>query len=159
MNYSIEHMKSLHKLWSTALGILLLTSGCSQQEAVLSLKGDWQVGLDSLDVGIAQRWHIRSFETAIQLPGTLDDAGYGKANALLPSLDKPQVLHLTRKHRYVGPAWYVREVEIPVTWKGKGIELELERVIWQTRVWVDGHEMKVSEESLVSPHRDRKSVV
>lgn len=153
MNYSIEHMKSLHKLWSTALGILLLTSGCSQQEAVLSLKGDWQVGLDSLDVGIAQRWHIRNFETAIQLPGTLDDAGYGKANALLPSLDKPQVLHLTRKHRYVGPAWYVREVEIPVTWKGKGIELELERVIWQTRVWVDGHEMKVSEESLVSPHR------
>lgn len=153
MNYSIEHMKSLHKLWSTALGILLLTSGCSQQEAVLSLKGDWQVGLDSLDVGIAQRWHIRNFETAIQLPGTLDDAGYGKANVLLPSLDKPQVLHLTRKHRYVGPAWYVREVEIPVTWKGKGIELELERVIWQTRVWVDGHEMKVSEESLVSPHR------
>lgn len=153
MNYSIEHMKSLHKLWSTALGILLLTSGCSQQEAVLSLKGDWQVALDSLDVGIAQRWHIRNFETAIQLPGTLDDAGYGKANTLLPSLDKPQVLHLTRKHRYVGPAWYVREVEIPVTWKGKGIELELERVIWQTRVWVDGHEMKESEESLVSPHR------
>ena len=153
MNYSIEHMKSLHKLWSTALGILLLTSGCSQQEAVLSLKGDWQVALDSLDVGIAQRWHIRNFETAIQLPGTLDDAGYGKANALLPSLDKPQVLHLTRKHRYVGPAWYVREVEIPVTWKGKGIELEMERVIWQTRVWVDGHEMKESEESLVSPHR------
>lgn len=146
-------MKSLHKLWSTALGILLLTSGCSQQEAVLSLKGDWQVSLDSLDVGIAQRWHIRNFETAIQLPGTLDDAGYGKANTLLPSLDKPQVLHLTRKHRYVGPAWYVREVEIPVTWKGKGIELELERVIWQTRVWVDGHEMKESEESLVSPHR------
>lgn len=153
MNYSIEHMKSLHKLWSTALGILLLTSGCSQQEAVLSLKGDWQVALDSLDVGIVQRWHIRNFETAIQLPGTLDDAGYGKANTLLPSLDKPQVLHLTRKHRYVGPAWYVREVEIPVTWKGKGIELELERVIWQTRVWVDGHEMKESEESLVSPHR------
>lgn len=153
MNYSIEHMKSLHKLWSTALGILLLTSGCSQQEAVLSLKGDWQVSLDSLDVGIAQRWHIRNFETVIQLPGTLDDAGYGKANTLLPSLDKPQVLHLTRKHRYVGPAWYVREVEIPVTWKGKGIELELERVIWQTRVWVDGHEMKESEESLVSPHR------
>lgn len=153
MNYSIEHMKSLHKLWSTALGILLLTSGCSQQEAVLSLKGDWQVALDSLDVGIAQRWHIRNFETAIQLPGTLDDAGYGKANTLLPSLDKPQVLHLTRKHRYVGPAWYVREVEIPVTWKGKGIELELERAIWQTRVWVDGHEMKESEESLVSPHR------
>lgn len=146
-------MKSLHKLWSTALGILLLTSGCSQQEAVLSLKGDWQLGLDSLDVGIAQRWHIRNFETAIQLPGTLDDAGYGKANTLLPSLDKPQVLHLTRKHRYVGPAWYVREVEIPVTWEGKGIELELERVIWQTRVWVDGHEMKGSEESLVSPHR------
>ena len=111
------------------------------------------MGLDSLDVGIAQKWHTRNFESTIQLPGTLDDAGYGTANTLLPSLDKPQVLHLTRKHRYVGPTWYVREVEIPAAWEGKGIELELERVIWQTRVWVDGREVQGSEESLVSPHR------
>ena len=135
------------------LGILLLTTGCSQYKTVLSLEGKWQMGLDSLDVGIAQKWHTRNLESTIQLPGTLDDAGYGTANTLLPSLDKPQVLHLTRKHRYVGPTWYVREVEIPAAWEGKGIELELERVIWQTRVWVDGREVQGSEESLVSPHR------
>lgn len=146
-------MKSSQKLWSILLGILLLTTGCSQYKTVLSLEGKWQMGLDSLDVGIAQKWHTRNLESTIQLPGTLDDAGYGTANTLLPSLDKPQVLHLTRKHRYVGPTWYVREVEIPAAWEGKGIELELERVIWQTRVWVDGREVQGSEESLVSPHR------
>lgn len=135
------------------LGVLLLTAGCSPQKAVLSLEGNWQVGLDSLDVGVTQQWHSQHLTSSIHLPGTLDDAGYGKANTLLPSLSKPQVLHLTRKHRYVGPAWYVREVDIPAAWKGKAIELELERVIWQTRVWVDGSEVKGAEESLVTPHR------
>lgn len=48
-------MKSSQKLWSILLGILLLTTGCSQYKTVLSLEGKWQMGLDSLDVGIAQK--------------------------------------------------------------------------------------------------------
>lgn len=68
------------------LGVLLLTAGCSPQKAVLSLEGNWQVGLDSLDVGVTQQWHSQHLTSSIHLPGTLDDAGYGKANTLLPSL-------------------------------------------------------------------------
>ena len=35
---------------------------------------------------------------------------------------------------------------------GKNIELKLERVIWQTNVWIDGKEVDGEQESLISPH-------
>lgn len=82
----------------------------------------------------------------------MDDAGYGIPNRLLPSISKPQILHLTRKHSYVGPAWYIREISVPSDWEGKNIELKLERVIWQTNVWIDGKEVDGEQESLISPH-------
>ena len=55
----------------------------------------------------------RAFAQPIHLPGTTDDAGLGTPCALDAKLEKPQLLHLTRKHSYIGPAWYTREVEIP----------------------------------------------
>lgn len=120
---------------------------------MLSLSGEWQFALDSLDVGITEKWFERSFADKIQLPGTTDEAGYGIPNSLSPSVEKPQILHLTRRNSYVGPAWYAREITVPAGWVGKKIELELERVIWQTRVWVDGQAVPGTCESLVSPHR------
>lgn len=68
----------------------------------------------------------------------MDAAGYGIPHGLQPSVGKPQILHLTRKNSYTGVAWYNREVAIPSEWTGKRVELKLERVIWQTLVWVDG---------------------
>ena len=126
---------------------------CSHVPAELSLEGEWAFALDSLDVGLEEQWQTKSFGEVIQLPGTTDDAGYGVPNTLPPSIEKPQVLHLTRKHSYVGPAWYSKEVEIPAAWEGKQVELELERVIWGTSVWVDGQEVGQAQESLVAPHR------
>ena len=126
---------------------------CSHAPAELSLEGEWAFALDSLDVGVTEGWQAKPFGEVIQLPGTTDDAGYGVANTLPPSIEKPQVLHLTRKHSYVGPAWYSKEVEIPAAWDGKQVELELERVIWGTSVWVDGQEVGPAQESLVAPHR------
>lgn len=119
----------------------------------ISLAGKWDCAIDSMDVGISEKWYMNFFEKQIQLPGTMDEAGYGNPNQLLPSVKKPQILHLTRKYDYVGPVWYVREVLIPSDWKEKNIELTLERVIWQTNIWVDGQEVKKMEESLVAPHR------
>ena len=83
---------------------------CSHVPAELSLEGEWAFALDSLDVGLEEQWQTKSFGEVIQLPGTTDDAGYGVANTLPPSIEKPQVLHLTRKHSYVGTAWYSKEV-------------------------------------------------
>lgn len=131
---------------------LVAFSACKETSPVISLAGEWQFAMDSTDVGVSEKWFDRSFADKIQLPGTTDEAGYGVPNTLPPSIGKPQILHLTRKNSYVGPAWYSREVTIPSDWEDKSIELKLERVIWHTRVWVDGNPISGSCESLISPH-------
>lgn len=146
-------MKTTAKLWVVIWACLYGFSSCKEASPVLSLAGEWQFAIDSTDVGVAEEWYSRSFADPIQLPGTTDQAGYGVPNSLPPSIGKPQILHLTRKNSYVGPAWYTREVTIPADWKGKTVELKLERVIWTTAVWVDGNPVSGSEESLISPHR------
>ena len=145
-------MKQKKKISIMALALATLLTACRTNNRVLSLAGEWQVALDSLDVGVEQRWFEGGFTRRMPLPGTTDEAGLGIANTLAPSLEKPQILHLTRKHSYVGPAWYVREVEIPHDWAGRRIHLSLERVLWQTAVWVDGQAVPGREESLVAPH-------
>jgi len=40
-------------------------------------------------------------------------------------------------HKYYGPAWYQRDIEIPAPWKDKEVELLLERVLWESKVWVN----------------------
>ena len=133
-------------------GLLMCLFSCKNNPSRISLAGEWKFALDSTDTGINENWAEQNFKNTIQLPGTTDDAGYGTPNQLEPSIQKPQVLHLTRKNSYVGPAWYSKEVDIPSGWKGKTIELKLERVIWQTSVWVDGKQVDGMQESLIAPH-------
>jgi LEA14-like dessication related protein len=124
------------------------------QAQTISLEGEWRYRLDAQDKGIKEQWFNQSFENKLRLPGTLDDAGVGDPTSLTAdSLNKETLLMLTRKHSYVGPAWYSKEIMIPASWKGKHIELFLERIIWTSRVWVDGKEVAVKEESLSTPHR------
>lgn len=133
---------------------LCLCAACAQRKnAEIDLSGTWTVALDSTDTGLARGWENRAFDQPIALPGTTDDAGLGIPNTLEPKLEKPQLLHLTRKHSYIGPAWYSREVEIPQTWSDSRIFLSLERVIWTTDVWVDGVKAGAGERSLTTPHR------
>ena len=51
-----------------------------------------------------------------------------------------------------GVAHYRKEVEIPATWRGKRIVLNLERCHWGTRVWVDDKLMPGQDLSLCTPH-------
>ena len=118
----------------------------------LNLAGEWKVQLDPEDVGIKMGWTNKAFATSIKLPGTTDDAGLGVLNTLAPALAKPQLSHLTREHRYVGAAWYTREVSIPAGWVGKTMILSLERVLWESSIWIDGIAVPQKQRSLVSPH-------
>lgn len=119
----------------------------------ISLAGAWQVKLDSGNVGLTQKWFDQQFAEKIMLPGTLDDAGKGKANNLSADhLVKDVLISLRRKHTFIGPAWYSKEITIPQNWADKSIGLYLERVIWNTRVWLDGQEIG-SQESLSVPHQ------
>ncbi|MFM7180776.1 MAG: sugar-binding domain-containing protein [Verrucomicrobiales bacterium] len=52
---------------------------------------------------------------------------------------------------YVGPAWYEKQIEIPESWKGLSAHLFLERVHWQSTIWIDGKKIG-SSDSLGTAH-------
>ena len=118
----------------------------------IDLSGIWSFKTDSADVGISQKWYNSRLNGVINLPGTTDDAGLGIPNIFLPELKRPQVSHLTRKNNYLGAAWYSRTLTIPSAWKNKKMTLTLERVIWETRVWIDGKAVEGKQQSLTTPH-------
>jgi hypothetical protein len=134
--------------------VLFVVVCCGPQpkaQETISLAGEWTVRLDEQKNGEQQQWFKQVFEKKIKLPGTLDDAGIGEPTKLnADSLNREILLHLTRKHSFVGHAWYAKEITIPAGWQGKSIELSLERVIWNTKAWIDGNEIG-SQESLIAP--------
>ena len=110
-----------------------------------SLSGIWQFKLDPEDKGLKENWQGTSFTDHITLPGTTDEAHYGEKTS------GSDFGILTRAYKYYGPAWYSREIEIPSEWNGKRIRMELERVLWESRVFVDGKEVSV-QDALSTPH-------
>lgn len=106
----------------------------------LDLSGEWKVSLNNSGV------------QTIMLPNTLDGAGIGEPNTLSPALTKPQLSRLTRKHSFIGEAKYQREITITKEMAGKPLELLLERVMWRSRLLIDGQDAGQIQESLVSPH-------
>lgn len=156
-NNQFEVMKSILNI--LVIGIIVVSASCSSHVTELDLEGNWIVKLDSLNVGMDEAWAEKSLEgTQIQLPGTLDDAGLGIKNTQEPAMDNSILWGLTRKHQYIGAAWYQKEVVIPTNWKGKELELELERVVWESKLFVDGKLIGKSE-SLIAPHRYNLSKV
>lgn len=125
----------------SALAVVAALVSCAPVRS-LDLAGEWQVSLDSLS----------TFQP-MALPGTTDLAGLGEPNALEPAIAMPQLERLTRKHSFIGAAFYKRSFSLPESMAGKPLELTLERVIWQSSVWIDGKRVAGDEESLTTPHR------
>lgn len=132
--------------------LLLGISVTGKPDERINLAGKWTVSLDSANVGIKESWGGKLYKSFIHLPGTTDDAKLGNKYTLKPALEKPQLLHLTRAYSYIGPAWYSKEINIPSDWNGKDYILHLERVLWDTQVWIDGIKVNGHEESLTTPH-------
>ena len=127
----------------------------AQPAVTISLAGDWAFKIDSLNEGETAAWYNKPavfFNQQIKLPGTMDDAGFGNPINIKPELTRAVMLHLWRKVSYTGAAWYQKEITIPAGWDKKHISLFLERVIWQTNIWVDGKKMNEMGESLIAPH-------
>lgn len=140
---------------------LLLITACGQEtfsptEAdTIDLAGEWTVVLDSLSEGVQKGWHEQLPEGQdVQLPGTLDEAGIGQPNTLQAELNNAVLSHLIRRHEYIGPAWYTKSFKMPDNLGGKTYELELERVLWESKVWINGEEVGTNY-SLIAPHRYR----
>src|SRR5690554_2622190 len=123
---------------------LLFFSGLNAQQ-VVSLAGEWTVQLDPDSMGVQKKFFEKNSGDAITLPGTLDEAGYGTENI------GSDYGILTRKYKYIGPAWYNREIIIPESWHDKEVVLHLERVMWQSQVWIDGNPVG-AQDGLGTPH-------
>lgn len=141
------------KYYLVSLLLLVFLWSCSPEPQKIDLSGEWTVKLDSANVGLEQNWAGKLYSTSISLPGTLDDARLGNPDTLKPELTKSQLLHLTRAYSYVGPAWYSRTISVPENWTGKKVVLYLERILWDSQVWIDGNKVEGHEESLTTPHR------
>ncbi|MDE6549044.1 MAG: glycoside hydrolase family 2, partial [Muribaculaceae bacterium] len=110
----------------------------------------------SSQIDLAGKWTVRlgndSIEHIIALPGTTDDACIGIPDTLSPMLRKPQLLHLTRKNRFVGNASYTRDITVSEDMARKPLRIKLERVMWKSCLEIDGNLLGECRESLTTPH-------
>jgi len=157
------------------LGVLFPFFGFSQaaQKTLLSIDGQWNYQLDSLDIGINQQWFNQKLENKIQLPASLNERKIGNPITLKtkwtgsiydssfyyqPRLSKYRQagnikipFWLSPNKHYVGAVWYQKEVDIPTNWDTKRVSLFLERAHIESILWVDGRQIG-KQNSLVAPH-------
>lgn len=141
MNKTIE-------IKSTGLILLLtLLTGVATAQQEISLAGIWKFKLDPIETGISSNGVqlLPGLPEEITLPGSTDLAGKG-----YPTQDMSS-LRLTRQVEYKGPAWYEKEIYVPEEWSGKTVQLFMERVHWESRVWVN-NQPAGKRESLSVPH-------
>jgi len=109
------------------------------------LEGVWRFRLDASNVGLAQRWWASDLPDTIELPGSVEQRGYGERTI------GATVGKLTRVRSYVGPAWFQRDIAIPEGWAGRRVVLFLERCHWETQVYIDSA-LVGTQNSLCVPH-------
>jgi beta-galactosidase/beta-glucuronidase len=85
----------------------VLTSVCFSSlalgQSVMDLSGPWRFRLDPDDVGKSSGWYRESFPDSIQIPGVLQNQGYGN----VPNVETPWIVKkkpMERMSKY--PNWY-----------------------------------------------------
>lgn len=166
-------MKKLCPYLFLIVSMLALHPLVNAQSQTIDLSGEWRFQVDSLDKGIEQQWFNRKLSDAVKLPGSM--ATNGKGNdvdmhtpwigniidsswffkpAYAPYRQKGNIripFWLQPVKYYKGAAWYQKTVKIPASWKGKQIDLFIERSHWETTCWVDGKATGM-QNSLGTPH-------
>ena len=171
----MPRLKSIIRLACVVLAAFNCRVGAKD---TLDLSGEWRLRLDAEDQGVSANWPASPLVTAdrIRLPNTTDLAGFGfplDTNTMLHAAPFPVTTrfpgvkesvradehgYLVRRHLFVGPAWYERDIEIPKAWTGKTVALRIERAMWKTDVWVDGRQVNACD-SLVAEHRHELGVL
>ncbi len=166
-------MKKVLTTYLVFLFVLLFVNGFTQSLSSINLAGRWQFQIDSLDKGISEKWFSNKLAETVDLPGSMLDNRKGNEVTLYtkwtasiydsswffnPRMAKYRQpgnikvpFFLTPLKYYVGVAWYQKDIEVPAVWKGKHINLFLERAHIQTTLFVDGQEIG-KQNSLTTPH-------
>jgi hypothetical protein len=152
---------------------MLIQSAWVARGEPVTLAGTWRFQLDRADRGETERWFERALPETIQLPGSLQERGFGDdistntiwtgslnerswftAERYAPYRRPGNVkvpFWLQPERSYVGVAWYQREVVVPESWRGRRLVVKFERAHWITTLWLD--ERKVgSRDGLGTPH-------
>lgn len=146
----------------------------SEDKLIMNLSGEWGFKIDSLDQGMHKKWFNTILTDSVTLPGSMAENGKGyditvetkwtgkmwndslwykdpkmkkyreKGNVKVPFWLSPVKV-------YYGPAWYQKTVTIPEYWDNKHINLHLERVHWESIVWIDNNKLGM-ENSLGTAH-------
>ena len=135
-------MKRIHFIF---IILLFFSTGIQAQNNTIDLSGNWYVKLDTANEWIKKAPDSCKTEGNIELPASLAEKGFGFKTK---GSDNGE---LTPAYKYIGKAWYTREIEIPKSWKGKDTELFLERVLWESQVYIDGKALS-SNDALGTPH-------
>ena len=128
-------------LMRRGLGIVGLAVAAMACTPELTVSGEWGLCLDpagmvTVDSLLGERADSL-FADTIVLPGTTDLAGRGLA-APEPQYGLPvETGRLTRRHSFVGKAWYRKKVVAPYVWREKELALYLERTK-ATKLYLDG---------------------
>jgi len=138
----------MKKVLLTLALISLVFNGFAQPRQPISLAGEWNFTLDPSNVGEKENWAGKPMTDKISLPGTTDQAHYGEKTV------GSDYGILTRAYKYVGPAWYQREIVIPKGLRNKEFELFMDRVLWESKIWVDGKYCDL-QDGLGVPHTHR----
>lgn len=133
--------------------LLIFQVSCtgSKENHIVILNGEWSLHLASESKPGSIDPSSLDYNLMVRLPGTLDNAGIGNPNNVKAKLEREVMLHLHRKVSYTGPAYYKRTVNIPQKWNDKNVTLKLERVLWESVVWVNGKKVG-NDLSLSTPH-------
>ena len=126
------------------IGLLIKLSVYGQNNWI-DVSGEWNVKLDPENEWIKYASGNCKTEGSIILPASLAEFNFGNKT------DSSDFGILTPNYKYIGKAWYSREIQIPTTWKNKEIELFLERVLWESKVFIDGQELSTGD-ALGTPH-------
>lgn len=110
-------------------------------DAALDLSGSWKVFLGAGKADTSGNVPDSVFREGIKLPGTLEENRKGK------QVKDTSSAYLNQSWQYTGAAWYQKEIDIPESWRGKELQLYLERTKVST-VWLDGR--KVGRSALLS---------
>ena len=110
-------------------------------------------------IDLAGEWNVAgtNFSGRVKLPGTLADAGLGELQTpahFAAYTERTSKTSLALKYKYRGVAVYSRTVSLTAEQAAKPLEVFLERVMWTSRLKIDGREYSFCD-SLGSPHVHR----
>lgn len=126
------------------LGIFFFSFNLAAQSN-MDLSGNWHVVLEKEKTVVDSPTGANKMEGTITLPSSLSEQGYG-----IETIGSEYGI-LTPEYRYLGVATFEKDIVVPKEWQDKLFTIFLERVLWQSKVFIDGKELS-TQDALGTPH-------